>query len=137
VATRVVWDSHFPAFKLHVEEAVIHSLHESVRDGAVVAKAEAPKATGRMAADTHESHAWRSQRGFSAQISAPGPARWQEMGTRGRRTKRLRGTTAAEHRAHRQTLNADGATGIKPHRFLLHGLKAAVLRWPGHMKRAM
>ncbi|MDQ5821693.1 MAG: hypothetical protein M3540_09645, partial [Actinomycetota bacterium] len=46
----------------------------------------------------------------------------QELGTLGRRRKRLRGTTSAEHKSRRESL---GRTGTKPRHFLRHALKGA------------
>lgn len=132
--TKVVFEWHGRRYSDRVDRAIRSSLEQAVDDGAAAAKLSEPKLTGAMAAGTHGTGARPSRRGYAAAIEAPGPALFQELGTKGRRTKKLRGSTTEQHRARRTTL---GRAGIKPHRFLSRGLRIAQHAWLGHMRRAL
>ncbi len=130
------WDSRFPQFTRRMEGRVQNALERSLELGETVARAAAPEETGALKDSIRRTRVGRSRRGFAGTIDAGEfYGIFQELGTRGRRTRRLKGTTGAQHRARRQTLGT--RSGIKPHRFLSKGLRAARDSWPHYMRRGI
>lgn len=131
--TSLRFESHFSAFNRNVDHAVQAALNESLEHAAHVARELAPKRTGRMAASIHVNHASPSRRGYAGTVEGGVHyTLFEELGTRGRRTRKRKGSTTEDHRARRAALKGKG---IKPHRFLSKGLRAGKQAWPDYLKR--
>jgi hypothetical protein len=124
--------SGFRAYAHKTDRAVEGAVTASLQHGAHVAAAAAPKDTGEMAAEIHATRVRRTARGYEGDILGRRfYTLFQDLGTKGRRRKKLKGSTAEQHKARRASL---GRSGIKPHRFLGKGLREAKRVWAGNVR---
>ncbi len=127
VEARVTVDTRgFRKFDGVVDRAVEGATRESLRRGAMVARADAPKGeTLELSRGLHATMVKRTRRGYEGSIEGESDhTLFQARGTHGRR----------KHRKSRGGNVSAGASGIKPHRFLARGLLEARRTWAGNVR---